>query len=61
MTALPRRDRSSGIKNGLLREIKMTSLRTFAVQAAATLTLTGVLGALLFNVADLATRGVIVA
>jgi len=39
----------------------MTSFRNFAVQAAATLTLTGVLGALLFNVADLATRGVIVA
>ena len=39
----------------------MTSLRNFAIQAAATLTLTGVLGVLLFNVADLATRGLIVA
>lgn len=38
----------------------MTTLRNFALQAAATLTLTGVLGAILFNVADFATRGVVV-
>jgi hypothetical protein len=38
----------------------MNSLRNFALQAAATLTLTGALGAILFSVADFATRGVIV-
>lgn len=38
----------------------MTNFRNFAIQAAATLTLTGVLGAFLFNVADLATRGVVI-
>ena len=39
----------------------MSSLRNFAIQATATLTLAGVLVALLYNVADLATRGVVVA
>ncbi len=39
----------------------MSSLRNFAVQAAATLTLSAALAALLYNVADLATRGVVVA
>ena len=39
----------------------MSSLRNFAVQIAATLTLSTALGALLYNVADLATRGVVVA
>lgn len=39
----------------------MSSLRNFAVQAAVTLTLTAALGAFLFNVADLATRGVVIA
>ncbi len=39
----------------------MTNIRNFAVQAAATLTLTSALGALLFGVADLATRGVVIA
>ncbi len=38
----------------------MSSLRNFAVQAAATLTLTAALGAFLFNIADLATRGVVI-
>ena len=38
----------------------MTSFRNLAVQAAITLSLTGVLGALLFNVAELATRGVVI-
>ncbi len=37
----------------------MSTFRNFAVQAAVTLTLTGALGAILFNVADYATRGVI--
>jgi len=37
----------------------MSSLRNFALQAAATLTLTSALGVLLYTVADLATRGVI--
>jgi len=36
-----------------------TSLRNFAVQAAATLALAGFLGVVLFGVADLATRGVV--
>ena len=35
------------------------SFVTYAVQAAITLALTGVLGAVLFGVADLATRGVV--
>ena len=60
MIALLLRKNSQG-KNKLRREIKMTSLRNFAVQVAATVTLTCVLGVLLFNVADLATRGVVVA
>jgi len=38
----------------------MSALRNFALQAAATLTLTAALGAILFNVADFATRGVVV-
>jgi hypothetical protein len=38
----------------------MNSLRNFALQAAATLTLTAALGAILFSVADFATRGVII-
>ncbi len=38
----------------------MSNLRNFALQAAATITLTGALGAILFNVADFATRGIIV-
>ncbi len=37
----------------------MNMLRNFAVQATVTLTLTSALGAILFNVADYATRGVI--
>lgn len=37
----------------------MSPLRNFAVQAAATVALAGLLGALLFGVADFATRGVV--
>ena len=37
----------------------MSPLRNFAVQAAATLALAGLLGVLLFGAADLATRGVV--
>lgn len=37
----------------------MSSLRNFAVQAAVTLTLSAALCALLYNVAEFATRGVI--
>lgn len=37
----------------------MTQIRNVAVQTAITLALTGLLGALLFSVADYATRGVI--
>jgi len=37
-----------------------TSFTNFAIQAAATLSLTGFLGFVLFTAADLATRGVIV-
>lgn len=35
------------------------SLRHFALQVAVTLALAGLLGAVLFNIADFATRGVI--
>ncbi len=38
----------------------MTNLRNFALQAVATLVLTSALGAILFNVADFATRGVVI-
>ncbi len=39
----------------------MSSLRNFAIQATATLTLAGVLVALLYTAADFATRGVVIA
>ena len=39
----------------------MSSLRNYAIQAVATLTLTSALGAFLYGVADLATRGVVIA
>jgi hypothetical protein len=48
-------------RNDKPEEKPMSSLRNFAVQAAATLTLSAALAALLYNVADLATRGVVVA
>ena len=38
----------------------MTSLRNFALQATVTLTLTSALGAVLFGLADYATRGVVI-
>lgn len=41
------------------KEKPMSSLRNFAVQAAVTLTLSAALCALLYNVAEFATRGVI--
>ena len=38
----------------------MTSLRNFALQATVTLTLTSALGAVLFGLANYATRGVVI-
>ena len=55
--SLRRQDKET---NRTTKEKPMSSLRNFAVQAAATLTLTAALGAFLFNIADLATRGVVI-
>jgi hypothetical protein len=53
-----RQDKETNLK--IKKRNPMNTLRNFALQAAATLTLTGALGAILFNVADFATRGVVV-
>ena len=54
---LKRQDKET---NRTTKEKPMSSLRNFAVQAAVTLTLSAALAALLYNVAEFATRGVIV-
>ena len=55
--SLRRQDKET---NRTTKEKPMSSLRNFAVQAAVTLTLSAALAALLYNVAEFATRGVIV-